>query len=92
MAQQHDNAFVAFVHERSRATRDALLAEPLAPGRLVEFERMTIASLEEQKRIEATDTLPFELYREQYVSPERLGLKSRRSEGHARRAAPQRTA
>jgi glutamate--cysteine ligase len=27
----------------------------------------------EQKKIEAADTMPFEIYREQYLSAERLG-------------------
>ena len=94
MAQQHDNSFVAFALARSRETRDALLAQPLAPQREAEFERVTQASIEEQKRIEEADTLPFERYREQYVSPARLGLKGRRGEkSHAgRRLAPQRAA
>ncbi len=91
MARQHDNAFVPFIRARSHAAREALLAAPLAARRLAEFERLTQASIAEQKRIEAADTLPFEEYREQYVSPARLGLTGRRSEGHARHAALQRT-
>jgi len=35
---------------------------------------MTAESIQEQKRIEAADTMPFEIYREQYVSPSRLGM------------------
>jgi glutamate--cysteine ligase len=35
---------------------------------------MTAESIQEQKRIEAADTMPFEIYREQYVSPARLGM------------------
>ena len=92
MAQQHDNSFVALIRERSRATRDALLAEPLPADRLAEFARMTEVSLAEQKRIEAADTLPFEQYREQYVSPARLGLRSARGESHARRVLARRPA
>jgi glutamate--cysteine ligase len=34
---------------------------------------MSLASIEEQRRIEAADTLPFEIYRQQYTAPERLG-------------------
>jgi glutamate--cysteine ligase len=36
---------------------------------------MAQESIEEQKRIEAADTLPFELYRQQYLSAERLGVQ-----------------
>jgi glutamate--cysteine ligase len=31
------------------------------------------ASVQEQQRIEAMDSLPFEQYRQQYTSPDRLG-------------------
>ena len=37
---------------------------------------MTQTSIEAQKQIEASDTMPFEIYREQYVSPARLGFKN----------------
>jgi glutamate--cysteine ligase len=30
--------------------------------------------VKEQKAIEAADTMPFEAFRQQYISPERLGL------------------
>ncbi len=39
------------------------------------FERASRDSVEAQKQIEAADTMPFELYREQYVSPARLGFR-----------------
>jgi glutamate--cysteine ligase len=92
MADKHENSFVAFIREHSRDTRDALLAQPLAPERNEEFERMTQTSIEAQKAIESADTLPFEQYREKYVSPARLGLKGRRNDSHARRTAMQRAA
>jgi glutamate--cysteine ligase len=90
MAQRHENSFVAFIRERSRQTRDEMLAQPLGPERNEDFERMTQTSIEAQKAIEAADTLPFEQYREKYVSPARLGLKVRRNDSHARRTAMQR--
>jgi glutamate--cysteine ligase len=37
------------------------------------FEAMSQQSLFEQKKIEAADTMPFEIYREQYLSADRLG-------------------
>ncbi|RZI97270.1 MAG: glutamate--cysteine ligase, partial [Variovorax sp.] len=77
MASQHDNSFTAFVRAQSEATRRQLLALPWSAARQAEFDRMTQTSIEEQKRIEAADTLPFEIYREQYVSPARLGIRSR---------------
>jgi len=71
----HDSSFIDFVRAQSAQTREALLARPLSPGRRAAFERMTQASIEAQRRIEASDTMPFEIYREQYVSPARLGFR-----------------
>jgi glutamate--cysteine ligase len=72
--QEHGNSFVGFVRERSEQTRAGLLALPFSPTQQAEFEQMTAESIQEQKRIEAADTMPFEIYREQYVSPARLGM------------------
>ncbi len=47
---------------------------PFSAEQQAAFERMTAESIQEQKRIEAADTMPFEIYREQYVSPARLGM------------------
>lgn len=74
MAHSHDHSFISFVRARSEATRAALLALPFPAERQAEFERVTQRSVEAQKEIEANDTLPFEIYREQYVSPARLGF------------------
>jgi glutamate--cysteine ligase len=71
---QYGNSFIGFVRARSEAARAAMLALPFPQEQQAEFERMTEASIEEQKRIEAADTMPFEIYREQYVSPARLGI------------------
>ena len=38
---------------------------------------MTQDSIEAQRKIEESETVPFEVYREQYVSAERLGLRQR---------------
>jgi glutamate--cysteine ligase len=62
------------VRAQSEQTRAALLALPFSPEQQAGFERMTAESIQEQKRIEAADTMPFEIYREQYVSPARLGI------------------
>jgi glutamate--cysteine ligase len=72
----HDDSFVGFVRARSEATRQALLALPFGQAQRTPFERMTQTSIEAQKRIEASDSMPFEIYREQYVSPARLGFKN----------------
>lgn len=72
--REHANSFVGFVRARSEQTRAALMALPFSEAQRAEFARMTQDSIQEQKRIEMADTLPFEIYREQYVSPARLGV------------------
>ena len=77
MKASHADSFTGFIRAQSESTRVALLASPWTAEQQATFERMTQTSIEEQKRIEAADTLPFEIYREQYVSPARLGLRGR---------------
>ena len=77
MARDHGNSFTGFVRAQSEQTRQTLLGQPLEPHQLAHFEQMTQDSIEAQKAIEAADTMPFEVYRAQYVSPARLGIRSR---------------
>jgi glutamate--cysteine ligase len=72
--QEHGNSFIGFVRAQSEQTRAQLLGLPFPPALQAGFEQMTADSIQEQKRIEAADTMPFEIYREQYVSPARLGI------------------
>jgi glutamate--cysteine ligase len=74
MAQDHGNSFTAFTCAQSLQTKAKLLALPLPASLQSRFEQLSARSLEEQKAIEAADTMPFEAFRQQYVSPERLGL------------------
>jgi glutamate--cysteine ligase len=76
MAEDHDNVFVGFVRAQSQHTQAALLAEPWSAEQHTRFEAMSAESLAAQRRIEAADTLPFEAFRQHYVSPDRLGLES----------------
>ena len=73
MAKDHDNSFVKFARAQSEKTRAALLALPFSSEQQARFEGLTRQSIAEQKKIEEADSMPFELYREQYLSPERLG-------------------
>ena len=73
MAQDHDNSFVEFARAQSEKTRAVLLGLPFPAEQQTRFEALTRQSMAEQKKIEAADSLPFELYREAYLSPERLG-------------------
>ena len=73
MAEDNDS-YVRFVLRQSREHLAAIggLALPAAEER--RFAQMAKASVEEQRQIEASDSLPFEIFRQRYLSPERLGL------------------
>ncbi|MDB5894614.1 MAG: glutamate--cysteine ligase [Rhodoferax sp.] len=77
MQADHGGSFIDYTRTRAQATREALLAEPLDAAQQARFEAMTVRSLQEQKAIEDGDTMPFDIYLTQYLSPARLGLKPR---------------
>ena len=72
---QHENSFVQFVRAQSISTRQTLLSKPTTAEDAQRFAQMAQASLVAQKQIEAADTQPFEVFRQQYVSPEHLLVK-----------------
>jgi glutamate--cysteine ligase len=77
MAADHGDSFTGFVRARSESTRQALLLRPFAAEDHARFVQASADSIDAQKAIEAADTMPFEIYRQQYVSPARLGLGAR---------------
>ena len=74
MEKDFDNSFIAFGRAQSQQTKAKLLALPFSAGQQARFDELSRQSLQDQKDIEAGDALPFEIYRQQYISPERLGL------------------
>ena len=77
MARDHDNSFVKFARaqsEKAKAHFDGLL---LSSKQKAYFEQLSQQSLADQKKIEALDSMPFEMYREQYVSAERLNVHNK---------------
>jgi glutamate--cysteine ligase len=74
MAQDHANSFIGFTCAQSLQTRAKLLALPFSAAQQARFDALAQRSVQEQKDIESRDSMPFEIYRQQYVSPERLGL------------------
>jgi len=74
MATDFTNSFVGFLREQSRQTQTHLLALPFSADQQARYEAMTKESIAEQKRIEASDSMEFETYRQNYVSPKRLGV------------------
>ena len=77
LKQDFENSFVKFVRAQSVSTQQTLLALPFTAELQMRFEAMTRESIAEQKKIEAADALPFEIYRQEYVSPARLGIGSK---------------
>ncbi len=74
MEKDFGNSFVAFTRAQSLQAKAKLLALPFSAGQQAKFAALSQQSVQDQKAIEAADTMPFEAYRQQYVSPERLGL------------------
>jgi glutamate--cysteine ligase len=74
MAQGHDNSFVKFARAQSKKTQAVLQALPLSAEELARLAALSEQSVVEQTKIEAADSMPFEVYRQQYVSAERLGV------------------
>jgi len=69
---------VRFTLEQSLHHAAELKRLPVSPEVEQHFARLAKESIEEQRQIEAADTLPFEQYRRQYLAPERLNIPSRR--------------
>jgi glutamate--cysteine ligase len=74
MADDFDNSYVRFTRAQSVQTRNMLLGLPWTPALQQQFEALARESVLEQQRIEAADTMPFEIYRQQYLAPHRLGM------------------
>jgi glutamate--cysteine ligase len=74
MIAGHGGSHDAFVHAHSLRTRAHMLALDLPANVAAHMAELATESLAEQARIEAADTMPFEIYRQQYLAPERLRL------------------
>ena len=72
MAANHSNSYTAFALAQSRTHRAALSALPLHPDVAQRYAAMTVESLALQKRMEERDQVPFEDWRRQYLSLEKL--------------------
>jgi len=74
MEQEFGNSFIGFTRAQSEQTRAKLLGLPFSAAEQARFADLSRQSLRDQKAIEDADTMPFEIYRQQYIAPERLGL------------------
>ncbi len=70
--KDHGGSFVAFVRAQSQATRRTALDAPMSAKTLDRFETLAAQSRAEQQAIEAADTMPFDIYLQEYLSPKRL--------------------
>ncbi|MEO7851395.1 MAG: glutamate--cysteine ligase [Rubrivivax sp.] len=68
------DSFVQFTKAQSQQTRNLLLAAPFSADLQTRFEALSQESGAAQQRFEDADTMPFEIYRQAYLSPQRLGL------------------
>ncbi|ODV10825.1 MAG: glutamate--cysteine ligase [Rubrivivax sp. SCN 70-15] len=75
MSADFGGSFPAFARACSAATRERFLAEPLAAAGRERFIAMAAESVAAQRAIEAADRLPFEDYRLEYLSVERLQVE-----------------
>jgi len=74
MKERFGGSHDAFVRARSTAIKQEMLARPLDAAVAGRLAQAAAESILEQRRIEAADSLPFEIYRQQYLAPERLRL------------------
>jgi glutamate--cysteine ligase len=74
MARNHADSFVSFVLALSLLHKGSLRSTPMPADAERYFVRLAEKSLEEQKKIEASDSVDFETYRARYLSPELLKL------------------
>ncbi len=79
------NGFNAFISKRSLETQRALLAMPFDTAAHARYEAAATQSRRDAEKIEAGDTMPFEIYRQQYTSPDRLGYGLERADKTAKR-------
>ena len=72
MAERHSDSYTAFALAQSRAHRAVFDALPLSDTAAHRFDIMAKESLALQQRMEAQDKVPFEEWRRQYLSLEKL--------------------
>jgi len=73
MRARHHDSYFGFIMERSRQYRQEMLEQPLPDLVAARFSRMATDSLVKQREIETADTMPFELFRRQYISRDMTG-------------------
>jgi len=68
MHERHRDSYLAFALACSLAHRDLLRALPFAPAALERLSRMAHESTQAQRDLEASDDVPFDAFRRQYLA------------------------
>jgi glutamate--cysteine ligase len=76
ITRDFDRSYTRFIVAQSQQTKNTMLERPLPAQEEARFLAIARESVEAQHRIEEADTMPFEIYRQMYVSPERLQVRS----------------
>jgi glutamate--cysteine ligase len=74
MSERYDNSYARFALARSLEHRRALKSEPLPAEVEARFTRLAEKSIRVQREIEAADKVPFETFRQRYLSHESLRI------------------
>jgi glutamate--cysteine ligase len=72
MSERYDNSYSRFALAKSIEHRRALVSEPLPAEAEALFARLAEKSVRVQREIEAADKIPFETFRQRYLSHESL--------------------
>ncbi|MPM94975.1 Glutamate--cysteine ligase [bioreactor metagenome] len=73
LSAQFDNNFIAFTRAHSQAAREELMNRPWSQEQQQRYVDMSAKSVAAQRAIEDADDMPFEAWRERYMSVEQLG-------------------
>jgi len=71
-----DGSFVEFVRAQSQKTRQAMLELPMSGAQAADWAAQSAQSLRDQADMEAADSMPFDIYLQEYLSPKRLVAKA----------------
>jgi glutamate--cysteine ligase len=75
ITQDFGHSYTRFIVAQSLQVRSLMRDRPLARHEEARFLAIARESVAAQQRIEEADTMPFEAYRQMYVSPERLQVR-----------------
>jgi len=74
MSERYDNSYSRFALVKSLEHRRTLQSEPLPAEVEALFTRLAEKSIRVQREIEAADKIPFETFRQRYLSRESLQI------------------